>query len=73
MSETRIPGIKAQHAIITDQCRVNKGDEAAIDEALGRLHHEYMQPATVPANMGKGVNFHVVLTVERPPRDPNGA
>lgn len=58
-----IPGIKAVHAIITDTCRENRGDEGAIDEALRRVKEEYMACAPVwPAGT---VQFHVVLTVER--------
>lgn len=69
MSGTRIPGIKAQHAMITDQCRVNRGDIGAIDEALARL-----RVAAINCLPGwptdQGVNFHLVLTVERPAKDP---
>ena len=38
--EARIPGIKAQHAIITPSCIAMRGRAAAIDEALGRMRLE---------------------------------
>lgn len=60
-----LPGIKAQHAIITDTCRQNRGDEGAIDEALARLKQEYL--ATLKFwPIGKDVTFHVALTVDKP-------
>lgn len=60
---TEVPGIKAQHAIITDECRAGRGEEGAIDEALARIRAEYL--LCVPPWRGtRGVNFHVVLTVD---------
>jgi hypothetical protein len=62
MSETRVPGISAQHAIVSDACRTNRGDEGAIDEALARLRAEAM--ACMPGWSQRGARFHFVLTVE---------
>ena len=64
MSETRIPGIKALHAVISDNCRIARGQEGAIDEALLRLRESYMEIVDAWPT-GKGTNFHLILTVER--------
>lgn len=54
----------AKHAIITDECRVNRTDEGAIKEALQRILDEYM--ACVGAwPLGEGTKFHVKLEIER--------
>lgn len=58
---TTIPGIKAQHAIITPTCRMNRLDP--FSEAVRRLRREY-DACQLEANTG--ANFHLVLTVERP-------
>lgn len=59
-----IPGLKAVHAIITDECRENRTDEGAINEALRRVREEFL--ACAPAwPLGKNTKFHIVLTVER--------
>ncbi len=63
--KTEIPGISAAHAIITDACRVNRGDAGAIDEALARAKNALGQ-IVEGWEPGKGARFHVVVTVERP-------
>lgn len=64
---SHLPGLKALHAIISDDCRRNRGDEGAIDEALRRVREEYL--ACVRSwHPHKGVKFNVLLTVEAPPR-----
>lgn len=70
MSEARIPGIKTLHAVVTDDCRNNRGEVEAADEALRRLRDAYIDIAKFWADK-PGVKFHFVLTVEAPPRDPN--
>lgn len=62
-----IPGLKARHAIIKDACRTSRGNEGAIDEALARLKEEYLS-CVDGWEIGKGAQFHLVLTVEKPPR-----
>ena len=65
MSASSIPGMKAEHAIITDACRENRGDEGAFDEAVRRLREQYI--ACVAGWKDRpGVKFHVALTVEPP-------
>lgn len=56
-----IPGIKAVHAIITPTCRINRGEEEALEEAFNRVRKEYF--ACLQFNRAN--NFHLVLTVER--------
>lgn len=63
MSETKIPGIKTKHAIITKVCRKNRGVDGAFDEAVRRLREDYESLAAAPAN--EAANFHLVLTVDR--------
>jgi hypothetical protein len=69
MKQTMVPGTKAKHCVITDTCRSNRGDNEAINEALRRIREEYL--ACVDGwPVGKGVEFHVVLTVKRPEEIP---
>ena len=64
MKETKIPGSKAHHSIISDNCRNIHGDRDAIIKALEELKEVYYQTCV---NFGKesGVQLHVILTVER--------
>ncbi len=65
MMETKIPGIKAKHAIISDACR-KKGDVMAFDEVSDRLFAEYIKLARGAWKPGQDAKFHFVLTVEYP-------
>lgn len=65
---TKIPGIKAKHAVITDECRVNRGDIGAFGEAQERLMVEYLELMRL-RNAEKGVNYHLVLVVEDTKRE----
>jgi hypothetical protein len=60
----QVVGIKAVHAIITPTCRNNRGHIEAFDEAVRRLKNEYL---ACQGDANADANFHVVLTVERPP------
>lgn len=63
-----IPGLVAKHAIITETCIANRGEEGAVDEALQRCRQELLN--CVAGWRGtKGVKFHVAVTVERPPKE----
>lgn len=56
--------LKAKHAVVGDACRANRGDAAAIDEAVARVRTEALRLAERwPA--GQGVKLHFVLTIER--------
>jgi hypothetical protein len=54
----------AKHAIITDQCRTNKGDDAVIEEAVQRIIAEFKEIAP-HWPIGYGTEFHVKLEIER--------
>jgi len=60
-----IPGIAAKHVIITPTCRTNRGKDGAFEEAVKRLCEEYN--AVMNCDGADEVEFHVVLTVVRPP------
>lgn len=61
-----VPGIKAAHAIVTDQCRATKGAEEAFEEALGRLWAQAVETSTFreESDISEDVNYHFVLYVE---------
>lgn len=64
-----LPGMIAEHAIISDTCRENRGDMGAFDEAVRRLREEYAR--CIEGWRGTpGVTFHLALTVERPEKSP---
>lgn len=56
--------ITAKHAIVTDECRSNRTDEGAVDEALARLRAEAMRLFGKRGH-GRGDKFHFKLVVER--------
>lgn len=60
-----IPGLALSHQIITDECRTNRGDAGAFEEAVQRIRDRYDWCAErSPA--GRGVKLRLVLLVERP-------
>ena len=59
----KLPGMCAQHAIITPTCRQNKGDDAVIEETIERVRKALDQ--CLPGWPQDGANFHVAVTVER--------
>ncbi|HSR50924.1 MAG TPA: hypothetical protein VLV83_08845 [Acidobacteriota bacterium] len=61
--KSTVPGIKAQHAVITPTCRAGRGDAGAFEEAVRRLRQEY--EACCKPECNAQANFHLVLTVER--------
>ncbi len=65
MIETKIPGIQAQHAVITPLCRLNRTAEGAFEEALRRLKESYDFMLNAEPNVL--ASYHLVITVERPP------
>ena len=64
----RMPGTCANYCIITDDCRVNRTDEGAFEEAVKRLLGSYLQ-ATRNFGRKRGARFHLALTIERPPHE----
>lgn len=63
---TEIPGSPSSHSIITPQCRVNRGDEGAWDEAVARARDVYDQIVDGWSEVGPQPTMHLVLTMERP-------
>lgn len=62
---TKVPGVKAQHAIISDACRQTWGDFLAFEIAVERLRETY-QELTAGWELGKGAQIHLAITLERP-------
>lgn len=60
----KIEGACASHAIITDTCRLNRGDEGVIDETLARTR-KALERALGGWPNSAGTQIHVVVTVER--------
>ena len=61
MPETKIPGLKASHQIISPICRENRGEMGALEEAFERIRATYwncQNPDTAHWN------FHVVLVAD---------
>lgn len=67
--ESKVPGIKAAHAIISTACREGRGDVGAYDEAAARLRSEY-EKLLKHWPREKGAKFHIALTVEYQCDDP---
>ena len=63
-TETKIPGLKVSHQIITRTCRLNRSNAGAIDEAVDRVAKTYRKYADDPANAA--VNWHLVLIRDAP-------
>ena len=60
-SRTTIPGINAEHAIVTPDSLALSG-EHAIEEALSRIANRYAQLSGYAQNAN--ARYHIVLTVE---------
>ena len=59
MSELKL--LTAKHAIVTKECRENKGDEGALDEVLERLVKQYFDSLDA---WGDKANYHFKLEIE---------
>lgn len=64
-SDTTISGLCANHCVVTDVCRTNRGDEGAIEETMRRTR-KTLEGVISGWARGSGAKFHVVVTVERP-------
>lgn len=60
---TVVPGMKAQHAIITEVCRLSRGHDGAFDEAVARLREEY--DSLFREGVPNPMEVHLVLSVVR--------
>jgi hypothetical protein len=58
MTKTLIPGVKAAHQIITPECRANKTDVGALEEALENVGETYRKYV---GSSGRGTKWHVIL------------
>lgn len=56
----------ALDAIIRPDCRSNRGDEGALEEAFDRIRAEYHECLAGWRASGKDPVFHVKLTIDRP-------
>lgn len=61
---TEIPGLRALHRWITDDCRQGKGNEGAIQEVVEDVDRQLRQSLTGWPE-GEGTRVHVVITIER--------
>lgn len=66
MIESKIPGIKATHAVISPTCRANRTATGAFDEAVRRLRESY---EGIVAARTDEYDCHIVLTVAKREHD----
>lgn len=59
----KVPGAQVAHAVITFECRNNRGDFGAFDEAVKRLRTQYDQLVALRGDE-IDVHFHMILSVE---------
>lgn len=59
--ETKIPGIKAQHRWVTDECFQNRGLDGVIKEVTKSVEDEIRD---LYQNIPKTSKIHIVVTVE---------
>ena len=59
----KVPGVQVAHAIITFECRNNRGDFGAFDEAVNRLRAQYDQLASLRGDE-VDLHFHLILSLE---------
>ena len=60
---TQVPGANVKHTVITEESRTIHGDGGAFNKAAIALLSEY-NAVTQQRGDEKGVNYHLVLTVE---------
>lgn len=63
MAETTVSGVAAKRVVITDECRDMHGDLGAFHKAAFALLNAYNE-VTQQRGDEKGVNYHLVLTVD---------
>lgn len=61
-----VPGSQVTAAFITPDCRANRGDAGAWDEAVARLRAEYDAVLDGWRAYGTQPTLNLVLTMERP-------
>lgn len=71
MSETKTPGTAAAGAVITPECRTNRGDGGALEEAISRVRRKYHEICKGWKDAPVQPTMRLVLTVERPVETAN--
>lgn len=66
--QRQVPGSTAHHSIITPECRTNRGDVGAFDEAVDRARREYDGIVEGWRKWNVQPTLHLLLTLERPAR-----
>lgn len=66
---THIPGSLAHHSWITDDCRMGRGNDGAVNEILNRAEVQ-MRSIMKGWNIGRGVKINLAVTIERPEEEP---
>lgn len=61
-----VPGAPASHSIITAECRINRGDGGAFDEAVERARKAYDEIVEGWRSAPIQPTIHLALTIERP-------
>lgn len=64
MKETKIPGVKAHHSIISDECRTGRTNDGAFIEAVKRMKEVYDRTCE-GYKVGMGCKINIVMTIER--------
>jgi len=62
--KTTIPGLKAEHRIVTETCLANRGFDGVISEVSKSIDESVRQLGLSWANTG--AKIHVVVVIERP-------
>ena len=63
-----IPGIVGSHTIITPECHENHGSYVTWQEAVSRAAKEYMATVHGWQDSETKPTYHLILSVETPPR-----
>jgi|ERR1700733_14371249 len=64
---TRVVGTQITAAFITPECRANRGDEGAWQEAVVRLGQQYFEIVQAWEGRPEQPTLNLILTMERPP------
>lgn len=67
------PGAVVEHAIITPECRQNRGTDGALAEAIQRVTDQYWQVVHGWQLSPEQPTLHLVLTMERPAKSDRGS
>lgn len=69
----KVPGAAAHHSIITENCQGIHGAMGAYDEAVARARAAYEAIVEGWADAGQQPRIHLIISVERPPREATDA